>query len=87
MDSTRLEPQVIPPTALLQSPGMVVRDVALRTFRFAPSLPRRFACGPRPLTAAGGQGPQDNTAYDPATSIHSSAAALKAMATAPGGLL
>ncbi len=30
--------------------------VVLRTFRFAPSLPR-LRRGPRPLTAAGGQGP------------------------------
>ena len=50
-----------PSALLILSPGMVVRDVALRTFRFAPSLPLRYACGPRPLTAAGGQGPQDNT--------------------------
>ena len=50
---------------LILSPGMVVRDVALRTFRFAPSLPLRYACGPRPLTAAGGQGPQDNTRLRP----------------------
>ena len=50
--------------------SITVGGIALRTFRFAPSLPLRFACGPRPLTAAGGQGPQDNTAYDPAH-IHS----------------
>jgi len=45
--------------------GGIVSSIVLRTFRFAPSLPLRCACGPRPLTAAGGQGPQDSTAYDP----------------------
>ena len=40
----------------------VVSGIVLRTFRFAPSPPLRFACG-YPLTAAGGQGPQANTAY------------------------
>ena len=39
-----------------------VSGIVLRTFRFAPSPPLRFACG-YPLTAAGGQGPQANTAY------------------------
>ncbi len=56
----------------LQSPSFVVdwicldwaaiSSIVLRTFRCAPSLPH-LRCGPRPLTAAGGQGPQDNTAY------------------------
>ena len=65
--------------ACLQSPSFVVdwvcRDwaaissIVLRTFRFAPSLPH-LRCGPRPLTAAGGLGPQDNTAYGPCISTH-----------------
>ena len=49
--------------------GGIVSSIALRTFRSASSLPH-LRCGPRPLTAAGGQGPQDNTAYGPAH-IHS----------------
>ena len=51
--------------------GGIVSSIVLRTFRCATSLPLRFACGPRPLTAAGGQGPQDNTAYGPCTSDQS----------------
>ena len=43
--------------------GGIVSSTVLRTFRSASSLPH-LRCGPRPLTAAGGQGPQDNTAYD-----------------------
>ena len=39
------------------------KRIVLRTFRSAPSPPLRCACG-YPLTAAGGQGPQDNTACD-----------------------
>ena len=42
--------------------GGIVSSLVLRTFRFAPSPPRLSARCP-PLTAAGGQGPQDNTAY------------------------
>ena len=55
--------------------GGIVSSIVLRTFRFAPSLPQRFACGPRQLTAAGGQGPQDNTAYGPCTSDQSPSSA------------
>ncbi len=52
--------------------GVVVSGIVLRTFRFAPSpqdlplrsIPPRLTARCLPLTAAGGQGPQDNTAYD-----------------------
>ncbi len=50
------------PHCVVCSTGGTASSIVLRTFRSAPSPPLRFACG-YPLTAAGGQGPQDNTAY------------------------
>ena len=51
--------------------GCCPADLPLR------SIPPRLTARCPPLTAAGGQGPQDNTSYGPATSIHSSSAALR----------
>jgi len=42
---------------------VVASGIVPRTFRSAPSS-HALRRGPRPLTAAGGQGPQDNTACD-----------------------
>ena len=59
-----------PSASLILSPGMVVRDVALQTFRFAPSphALRRGTSRLRPRVARVLQG---NTAYDPCTSVQS----------------